>query len=176
MTLKTQNQGFTIVELLIVIVVVAILTALVISAYNSIQRNARDSKRRSDINQLIQAMNLMYINQNKLPIEINAGYNNTGTGWTNNQNASYPISIVNRLVSEGYLGNGVGDPKTLTGVGSYMHYRCNGVSNKYAFFAKLENPKPEDNEGYNWWSNNSCNSTPLQSSYEMNYAKVYTIN
>ena len=176
MRAKKYNSGFTIIELLIVIIVIAILAALVISAYTSIQQNARDAKRRTDIDQLIKAMNFMYVNQGKLPIEINAGYNNTGTGWVNNQDASYPTSIVNRLVSGGYLGNGVGDPQTLTGTGSYMHYRCNGASNKYAFFAKLENPQPADNEGLAWWSSNSCLSTPLQPSYEMNYAKVYTIN
>lgn len=45
-----RQQGFTIVELLIVIVVIGILAALVISTYNGIQAKARNSKRESDIN------------------------------------------------------------------------------------------------------------------------------
>lgn len=40
---KTNNRGFTIVELLIVIVVIAILAAITIVAYNGIQNRAKSS-------------------------------------------------------------------------------------------------------------------------------------
>ncbi|MDL2341723.1 MAG: type II secretion system protein [Patescibacteria group bacterium] len=49
-SLKKRNQGFTIVELLIVIVVIGILAALVITTYSGIQAKARNGKRSSDIN------------------------------------------------------------------------------------------------------------------------------
>lgn len=48
MNLKTNQKGFTIVELLIVIVVIAILAAISIVAYVGIQNNARASERNSD--------------------------------------------------------------------------------------------------------------------------------
>jgi type II secretion system protein G len=44
-----NNRGFTIVELLIVIVVIGILAALVIVTYNGIQQKARDTERKTDI-------------------------------------------------------------------------------------------------------------------------------
>jgi type II secretion system protein G len=47
---KKNNRGFTIVELLIVIVVIGILAALVIVTYNGIQQKARDTERKTDIN------------------------------------------------------------------------------------------------------------------------------
>ena len=47
---KLKNQGFTIVELLIVIVVIGILATLVITTYSGIQSKARDTKRKTDIN------------------------------------------------------------------------------------------------------------------------------
>ena len=47
---KLRNQGFTIVELLIVIVVIGILATLVITTYNGVQSKARDTKRKTDIN------------------------------------------------------------------------------------------------------------------------------
>lgn len=40
---ETRSRGFTIVELLIVIIVIAILAAIVITAYNGIQQNAQAS-------------------------------------------------------------------------------------------------------------------------------------
>ena len=47
---KKSNSGFTIIELLIVIVVIGILATLVIVTYNGIQQKARDTKRKTDIN------------------------------------------------------------------------------------------------------------------------------
>ena len=49
---KTASRGFTIVELLIVIVVIGILAGLVIVTYSGIQKKARDTERKTDINAL----------------------------------------------------------------------------------------------------------------------------
>lgn len=49
---KKTDSGFTIVELLIVIVVIGILAALVVVTYNGIQQKARDTERKTDINAL----------------------------------------------------------------------------------------------------------------------------
>src|SRR5665213_1440885 len=46
---RSSNKGFTIVELLIVIVVIGILALLVITTYSGIQAKARNAKRQSDI-------------------------------------------------------------------------------------------------------------------------------
>jgi prepilin-type N-terminal cleavage/methylation domain-containing protein len=51
-SLKKRNQGFTIVELLIVIVVIGILALLVITTYSGIQAKARNAKRQTDIQSL----------------------------------------------------------------------------------------------------------------------------
>jgi prepilin-type N-terminal cleavage/methylation domain-containing protein len=49
-SLKRKQSGFTIVELLIVIVVIGILAALVVTTFSGIQKKARDSERQTDIN------------------------------------------------------------------------------------------------------------------------------
>ena len=51
-SLKKRSQGFTIVELLIVIVVIGILALLVITTYSGIQAKARNAKRQTDIQSL----------------------------------------------------------------------------------------------------------------------------
>ena len=59
MCVKVQKQtlrGFTIVELLIVIVVIAILAAISVVAYNGIQDRAADTKRESDIASIEKAL------------------------------------------------------------------------------------------------------------------------
>lgn len=49
---KTKQSGFTIVELLIVIVVIGILAGLVITTFNGIQQKARDTERETDVKAL----------------------------------------------------------------------------------------------------------------------------
>jgi general secretion pathway protein G len=49
---RKKQQGFTIVELLIVIVVIGILATLVIVTFTGIQQKARNTKRQTDINAL----------------------------------------------------------------------------------------------------------------------------
>lgn len=53
---KHKQVGFTIVELLVVIVVIAILAAITVVAYNGIQQRGRDAKRASDVSSIIKAL------------------------------------------------------------------------------------------------------------------------
>ncbi len=50
--IRKQESGFTIVELLIVIVVIGILAALVLNTFQGVQARARDTERTTDINAL----------------------------------------------------------------------------------------------------------------------------
>ncbi len=56
MNLKTNQKGFTLVELLIVIVVIAILAAISIVAYSGIQQRGRDTARASDAANIVKAL------------------------------------------------------------------------------------------------------------------------
>lgn len=49
-TIRNKESGFTIVELLIVIVVIGILAALVLNTFQGVQARARDTERTTDIN------------------------------------------------------------------------------------------------------------------------------
>jgi prepilin-type N-terminal cleavage/methylation domain-containing protein len=79
MRVRYKHQaGFTIIELLIVIVVIAILAGITIVAYNGIQSQAKDSSIQSTIEQLKKAIEMYNI-----------------------ENGSYPVTSVTPLVSGG---------------------------------------------------------------------------
>ncbi len=80
-SLNRKQQGFTIVELLIVIIVIGILAALVITTFTGIQQKARDSERRTDINALVTPVEAYYAQNSKYPTL--ADFNNSSWRATN---------------------------------------------------------------------------------------------
>jgi general secretion pathway protein G len=64
---RLSKKGFTIVELLVVIVVIAILAAITVVAYNGIQVKARDSQRKQDVKTIAKALELYYIDNGQYP-------------------------------------------------------------------------------------------------------------
>lgn len=65
--MKKTMSGFTIVELLIVIVVIAILAAISVVAYTGIQNRAKDSQVQSDIRQVESAIKLYHADHGSYP-------------------------------------------------------------------------------------------------------------
>ena len=68
-----KARGFTIVELLIVIVVIGILAAIVIVAFNGVQTKAKNTSRASEVQQYAKLFNAYKI----------SGVNSSGDGWPN---------------------------------------------------------------------------------------------
>src|SRR4051812_7764221 len=66
-SLKKRQSGFTIVELLIVIVVIGILATLVIVTFTGIQQKARNSQRQTDINALDSHIEAYYAQTGSYP-------------------------------------------------------------------------------------------------------------
>jgi general secretion pathway protein G len=65
--MSKSKSGFTIVELLIVIVVIAILAAITIVAYNGIQARARDNLRYTDAKTIMKALELYKVDHGSYP-------------------------------------------------------------------------------------------------------------
>ena len=72
MLMVMRERGFTIVELLIVIVVIAILAAVTTVAYNGVSARASYSKARSDFAAIRRAIDLYKVDNDKYPLSQNA--------------------------------------------------------------------------------------------------------
>lgn len=110
---EQSSRGFTIVELLVVIVVVAILATITVVSYSGVQQRARDSQREQDIKTIVQALELYRIKNGRYPAGkctgtcvINGGWSNTNDGsWANLEAALVPTYLASMPV----------DPKVSTG-------------------------------------------------------------
>ena len=128
----SKRHGFTIVELLIVIVVIAVLAAITIVAFNGVQLRARDADRAQDMATIKKAL-LMYQADNGGVQRTTTYAGNDGGGWDSSATAPWmsflgsqyggpipvdPINTPNTV--------GTGDP-TLGGQ-SYFYYCYNAGS------------------------------------------------
>lgn len=165
--MKRKSSGFTIVELLIVIVIIGILAALVIVAYNGLQVKARDVKRKSDLAYIAKALKLYETdNGNFIGTGSGCGYMGTGIGHFNYQDgASYPDSIHNCLKNAGYLSGNVVDPSgntscTISSGRCYMKYNCGTSVYIYANLESLLHTSTD--------TDSTCQPS-LDTLYGMNY-------
>jgi|GEM_PF-5975820 len=103
---RHKKSGFTIVELLIVIVVIAILAGISIVAYNGIQKRATLVKERQDLNTLAKSMQ-SYVASGGSFNDKQAGSDGDwfggGDGKTSNSASYASLSMREKLQEEGFL-------------------------------------------------------------------------
>lgn len=87
--LKTHSRGFTIVELLVVIVVIAILASITIVAYNGIQTRAQNAKTFSAVQTYLKGLAIFKGTDGNDGNYPDSG-NISGLGWYNCLGESYP--------------------------------------------------------------------------------------
>lgn len=78
--LQKKQAGFTVVELLIVIVVIGILAALVLNTFSGVQARGRDTERKTDVNSIATQLEAFYALNNYYPTLANLQDTASG-GW-----------------------------------------------------------------------------------------------
>ena len=129
-----KNKGFTLVELMVVIAIIAILTGILLTEFNPAKSKARDAKRVSDLNQVQLALELYYDRCKEYPatVPLNA----------NDYNGCPPTTPQINFAT--YVGN----IPTAPAPGSY-DYATNGSSDPsdYVLHVTLENSNSVAQDG-----------------------------
>lgn len=94
---KTNTRyGFTIVELLIVIVVIGILAAITIVAYNGIQGRARDTQRVQNMQSIVKALELYKTTNGVYPSAVGTA---NAAGWEVSHDGTTATNFLSALVT-----------------------------------------------------------------------------
>lgn len=131
--MKRKSSGFTIVELLIVIVIIGILAALVIVVYNGLQSRARDTQRKTDIAHIAKAVEAYYAVNGNYPMP---------AGWCTQMSHPTYIAAFSAEIQP-YMSKVPFDPLYAATYQDYFYKNVNDQS--YYLYAELEeSDRPDD--------------------------------
>ena len=172
--MKINRSGFTIVELLVVIVVIGILAMITVVSYNGIQARTRDDRRRTDVANMIKAMELYYSDNNSYPTPLTNTGSAINNGWYSSGDSSWSKLSTLLLGSQAIDEVPVDPINTTNGVPSaggkvyavYVNYNggyCGSTAGQmYMIVYKLEgSAQVQKTDG-------TCSTNPLPSSYTNN--------
>lgn len=166
---SSSKKGFTLIELLVVIAIIGLLSSVVLVSMQSARAKARDSRRMSDVGQIMTALLLYYDDKgNWMQSGSGCGSGGGGNGWFNYSNGgSYPKSMAQCLIDAGYVGVEIIDPtggrtSNPTSGYTYMKYSCGTPARTYVY-AKLETVAQSSTA-----TDGTC-CDACDSSYGMNY-------
>jgi len=144
----SKRHGFTLIEILVVISILAILLAIVTTSFSSVRVDARDKIRVAEVEQAILALRLYAAQYDTFHVA-NSGHLDGGAGWLTYQGSGgYNQSVSGQLVEGGFLGKPIQDPLIPTdetwGPGGYAGYQIWYVNDNplvgACVMARLENP------------------------------------
>ena len=165
-----KRHGFTIVELLVVIVVIGILAAITLVSYNGVVQRAKFQQQVSEIDKIGNAIRLWSAETGKPLGESGSGYNGTGLGGFYSNTGSYPpVSVYDLLVNSGYLSQ-------LTYNSTYMVTPCTDFSDSRWVVLVTLDPAPATSVATQK-SESGCTNSYIDlytnSSYKRNFMKAY---
>lgn len=185
--MKRNRFGFTIVELLIVIVVIGILAAISIVAYNNVQQKASDSRMRDGVAQFEKALQMWTVeNGNTLMGNSGSSTALSGGKCTNGGSegfvatGTYSCTTEDMLVAAQLLPAGFVSklPKNIhytglnNGLRSIMLYKCHTQPGHHILFWTLQSPTADDTSNLSSVLSTCGRDMSIPNSYGMKAAKI----
>ena len=124
------KKGFTLIELMVVISLISIIATFSISNYTQVQKQGRDAKRKTDLNQVKLALEFYYSVNNAYPAQANIVW---GSAWAEG------------TPSTSYMKQVPADPQPISASRPQYCYSPSGTPpSSYTLYASLENSNDKD--------------------------------
>ncbi len=146
LTIFRSKNGFTLVELLVVIAVIGILASFSFAEYNHVQLAGRDARRKSDLAEYHVALQRYYNAHGVYPV---GGGSSNGLVDTTAPSPNGIFVNPNPLSADGLLPQPLLDPVNSYNGGFYYRYLTDNVGSAYILYAKLEAGDTT------WWTHDS---------------------
>lgn len=176
-----KRNGFTIVELLIVIVIIAILAAITIVAFNGVQARARDAQRTSDLSTIAKALQRWSIEtgQDFSAMPLGIGGSIPALGWWDAVYSPATDSVKSALVAGGRLPASINDPinTKASPFRAYMIVPCMSGDNKTRVL--LTNMEGAQSQTVVQQIGVNCTDayfTAYQANYNMDYGRIVKVD
>ncbi len=111
---KIKKGGFTLIEVLVATTIIAVLAAVAVSSYTSVNKRSRDSKRKSDVEQIRSALEMYRSDNGFYPPVDTTGFGN--------------VSDLSGYLVSSYLPAIPSDPKSTQ---TYYYYALNQSGTNY---------------------------------------------
>ena len=100
-----KKRGFTLIELMVVVAVIGVLTAILVPAVGGLTAKGRDVRRKADISSIAMALELFMDKYGRYPTSGESG-SDSCSGWRGSDTADF----MQVLITEGFLKTYPADP------------------------------------------------------------------
>lgn len=139
----SKQPGFTIVEMIVVVVIIGILAAISLVSYTTVQQRGRDAQRTTDITEVQKALEKYHA--------ANGTYPSVGTDGT-----GYALTTLSTALVPTYLDK---IPTAPSGT-AYQYVRGTVSSDSYGirmgYEERTDCHRGINNDGVTWWSLQAC--------------------
>jgi len=141
---RSWRRGFSLIELLVVITIIALLIGVATVSYTKAQQKGRDGRRKSDLKAIQQALELYFQQNGKYPPNPPTAPDD-GIGFCATlSNSSYTI-YVRDVLQPSHISKVPSDP-TVASTSDYLYYKI--TNSTYRLFSILENTNDPDRASY----------------------------
>jgi prepilin-type N-terminal cleavage/methylation domain-containing protein len=120
---RMHGAGFTLIELLVVIAIIGILSSVAMTSLSGARKRARDAQRLSDVEQIVNALEMYKLSHGYYPANSdgNDNYGGWDLGYLGDMGGA--DTFIQPLVTDGLFSKVPGDPNGTTSSTTYLYYR-----------------------------------------------------